>query len=247
MSDELDLSPASPRIDISPVDDPWKLDFADVALEPIHRRNYAVRAFRLSPERILIRGVVDDRADGRRWVPWDTAPLVMHHMIIDLVVAYPSLVVEETRAVMEAHPQVLCPSIAPKYEQLNGVSIARGFTHKVREAFGGPKGCTHLTALLQAMAPVAMQATWPMALEDRRAAAAAAGFDVEHEMLPPLTIEERIVGSSRNLNTCHVFAEDGEIMTNLRAGRPNPVALTVKRRHRQLGIPVDDATNPPAR
>ena len=45
---------------------------------------------------------------------------------------------------------------------LVGLSIARGFTHRVRELFGGPRGCTHTTALLQAMAPIAMQCFWSM-------------------------------------------------------------------------------------
>jgi len=40
---------------------------------------------------------------------------------------------------------------------LKELSIARGFTHKVRGLFGGPRGCTHTTALSQAMAPEAIQ------------------------------------------------------------------------------------------
>ena len=55
--------------------------------------------------------------------------------------------------VFEAHPHTTCPAIIEHYQGLVGLSIARGFTHQVRELFGGPRGCTHTTALLLAMAP----------------------------------------------------------------------------------------------
>jgi len=35
----------------------------------------------------------------------------------------------------------------PHYESLVGLSIARGFTHKARELFGGPRGCSHILTL----------------------------------------------------------------------------------------------------
>jgi hypothetical protein len=152
----------SPRVSIEPTDDPWKLDFADLEDEPLHLRNYAVRSFRLSPDRFLVRGVVDDRKGGSSWIPWDNSTVVVHHMVLDLVVEFPSLVISEASVVMETHPHDTCFHIEDKYRLLKGVSVARGFTHKVREMFGGPRGCTHVTALLQAMAPVAVQSTFGM-------------------------------------------------------------------------------------
>jgi Protein of unknown function (DUF2889) len=231
-------------IDISPMDDPWHLDFDDlndVHGEPIHLRNYAVRSYRLSSEQVLIRGVVDDRKSATTWIPWDHRPLVIHHMIVDMVVNYPSLVIDSVRAVLDVHPNEPCPSIASRYAELAGISIARGFTHKVRDAFGGPKGCTHVTALLQAMAPVAVQSTWPMKMAERRAEAAAEGFDVANEIRPPPSVAERIHGALTNLNTCHVFAEDGERVQLLRSGVLQPMPLTVRRRYEELGIPIEGA------
>ena len=72
----------------------------------------------------------------------------------------------------EHHPREECPSITAHYDELVGLSIARGFTHRVRELFGGPRGCTHTTALLQAMAPIGMQCFWSM----KAAAAKVAGL-----------------------------------------------------------------------
>ncbi|MGD9793339.1 MAG: DUF2889 domain-containing protein [Acidimicrobiia bacterium] len=223
-------------IDITPMDDPWHLDFADLDSEPMHYRNYAVRAFRLSPSQFLLRGVVDDRKAGKNWVPWDDRPMVIHHMVLDMVVSYPGLVIESAKAVVDQHPQPHCPSIEPHYQGLVGLSIARGFTHKVRELFGGPKGCTHVTALVQAMAPVAMQATWGMDQMNRRDAFAAEGHDVEREMLPPRSTEDRVHSSMRSINTCHVFAEDGLYVSRLRQGIANPVPLTVQRRLAEHGL-----------
>jgi Protein of unknown function (DUF2889) len=216
--------------------DPWHDDFDDIEADPVHLRNYAVRSFRLASDRLLIRGVVDDRKPGHTWIPWDDRPLVMHHMVVDMTVQFPELVIIEATARFKTFPNTGCPVIEGHYEQLAGLSIARGYTHRVRELFGGPKGCAHVTALLQAMGPVAIQSTWGMYMEERRTKAAAAGFDVENELLPAPSREERVRGSLRNLNTCHVFAEDGEYIANLRNGIPGPVPLTIGRRFAELGI-----------
>jgi hypothetical protein len=202
----------------------------------MHLRNYAVRAFRQSATQLVIRGVVDDRKPGDTWVPWDDQPLVMHHMVVDITVSFPELVIIEARTRFETFPNAGCPGIEAHYERLTGLSIARGYTHKVRELFGGPKGCAHVTALLQAMAPVAIQSRWAMYMEDRRVHAAADGFDVDHELLPPPSREQRIDGSLRNLNTCHVFAEDGPYVADLRQGIAGPTPLTIGRRFQELGL-----------
>ena len=83
-------------------------------------------------------------------------------MQIDLEVGFPSLEIVKASVRFETHPHGGCPAIIDHYGGLVGLSIARGFTHKVRELFGGPRGCTHTTALLQAMAPVAVQCFWSM-------------------------------------------------------------------------------------
>src|SRR4051812_4403601 len=151
----------------------------------------------------------------------------MHHMQVDLEVAFPSMEIVASTVVFESHPHVLCPSITPHYEKLVGLSIARGFTHKVRELFGGPRGCTHTTALLQAMAPVAIQSTWSMRV----------GGDGSKPVSAPrqLTPEERREQLRFNLNTCHVWAEDGELMAKVDRGEEVEPPQWAERRLRQLG------------
>ena len=99
----------------------------------------------------------------------DPEPLTMHHMQVDLTVAFPSMVIERAEVVFEAHPHTTCVDIVGAYQGLVGLSITRGFTHKVRELFGGPRGCTHTTALLLAMGPVATQCSWSMYAAEARA------------------------------------------------------------------------------
>ncbi|HEX9260066.1 MAG TPA: DUF2889 domain-containing protein, partial [Acidimicrobiales bacterium] len=132
-------------------------DFEDIGLTLLHDRTYRVRSYLERPGVMRLRGMVRDLKPGGLYVPEDGRPLEVHHMVLDLVVELPDLVITEATAVFETHPHRSCTQITEHYGSLVGLSIARGFTHKVRELFGGPRGCTHITALLQAMAPVAIQ------------------------------------------------------------------------------------------
>ena len=204
-------------------------------LEVLHDREYRVRAFRLSNERILIRGAVRDQKPPGAYLAGDPEPLTMHHMVVDLTVAFPSMVIESAEVVFEAHPHTTCVDIVPTYQGLVGLSITRGFTHKVRELFGGPRGCTHTTALLLAMGPVATQCSWSMyAAEARREGRSF--MESRAEMTPA----QREMSLRGNLNTCHVWAEDGEMMTTARAGGQVEMMLQIRKRFDELGVPEEE-------
>lgn len=178
-------------------------------LPVLHSRTYAVRSYRKAEDLVLLRATVQDQKPAGLYIEGDDEPLTIHHMLVELVVRYPDLVIEEAAVHFGTHPHATCPGIASSYGQLVGLSIARGFGNKVRELFGGPRGCTHVNAALQAMAPVAIQTTWSMQPPGRSSAPA----DGEERS------EEEIKAALRhNLNTCHVWAEDGEQVTDLLAG-----------------------------
>lgn len=198
----------------------------DDDLDLIHTRDYEVRVYRLSPTQVLVRGAVSDRKPPGLYVTDDPEPLEIHQMQVELEVAMPSMEITSARVGFETHPNEACPSIAAHYEKLVGLSIARGFTHKVRELFGGPRGCTHTTALLQAMGPAVVQSTWSMAVRAAREAGHAAGAT------DPDDRQRRFAG---NLNTCHIWAEDGEHVAQLRRGELPPPPLQVRRRLAELG------------
>lgn len=200
---------------------------ADPDLPLLHTRNYEVRAFLKDDNTVLLRGAVMDRKPGGLYVPDDDEPLVMHHMIVEICVSYPTMEIIESSVVFNAHPHTTCTNIVEHYQNLVGLNIARGFTHKVRELFGGPRGCTHTTALLQAMAPVAVQCIWSMqAIKMKQNADAS---------LAPASTEDRRRAMSINLNTCHVWAEDGENMQLINAGLPLDPPLQIMRRFKEMG------------
>lgn len=200
----------------------------DAADELIHERAYVVRSYFKSHDRLLIRGAVRDQKPPGLYVPEDPDPLTVHHMVVDLEIAMPTLEIVSARAALEVHPHEACPRIEDHYQHLVGLSIARGFTHKVRELFGGPRGCTHTTALLQAMAPVAIQSTWSF-----RARVARLTGQRSADWGSP---EARERGIMMNLNTCHIWAEDGEQVRAIRAGEPMEVPVWIQKRFAKLGL-----------
>lgn len=197
-------------------------------LEALHDREYRVRAFRTIEDRLLLRGAVRDQKPPGMYVPDDPEPLTMHHMIVELEIDFPSLEIVRAEATLDIHPHSTCPSIETHYQHLVGLSIARGFTNKVRELFGGPRGCTHTTALIQAMAPVAVQCFWSM----RASTARRTGLDAP---FAPSEDESVEAAWKYNLGSCHVWAEDGEQVAQIRRGEEVEVPLSIRNRMAELG------------
>jgi len=199
----------------------------DEDLEVIHTRQYETRIYQLSEGELLARGVVSDVKPPGLYITGDPEPLEVHQMQLELRVLLPELTITDARVVFETHPHSNCPLIAKDYEKLIGISIARGFNKKTRELFGGERGCTHTNALLQAMAPAVVQSMWSVSVRDgrlKKGSAASSG---------PAERERRIAGT---LNTCHIWAEDGEHVAAIRRGDPSSgPPLSVRDRLRALG------------
>ena len=193
----------------------------------IHPRRYEVRAFRKSDDCLMLRGVVVDEKPVGLYIESDPDPLWMHHMILDLEIHFPSLVIQKANVQFNEHPHSACTGIVDHYKKLEGMSITRGFTGKVKELFAGPRGCTHTTALLQAMAPVAVQSMWSM----RVASARARGVTLDSMGEGPQTASP--------VNTCHMWEESGELATAVREGREIEIPLSISKRLRSLGLTDD--------
>jgi hypothetical protein len=202
-------------------------------LEILHDREYRVRAYRRADDRILLRGAVRDQKPPGLYLAIDPDPLTIHHMQVDMEVAFPTMEITAVDVVMETHPNDECPSIAAHDRELVGLSIARGFTHRVRELFGGPRGCTHTTMLFQAMAPVAIQCVWSM-----RASNAKRRGDGASD--PAIERTDDAAMWRMNLNSCHVWAEDSEHVRHLQAGGEMPAPVFVRARMRDLDLDLDD-------
>lgn len=195
----------------------------------IHVRDYEVRAFRLSAERFMLRGAVRDRKPPGLYIPRDADDLVFHHMTVDIEVTYPEMVIDTVSVEFLAHPEEECPNIVPAFDKLVGVSVSRGFNKRLRELFGGPLGCTHVVALLNAMAPVVVQCIWSM----RVAAAASEGQKMRGRT--EMTDEEIEASYKYNLNSCHVWADDGPAMVRVRRREDTGPPIPVRKRLTELG------------
>jgi len=203
-------------------------DFEDMTGRLIQDRTYRVRVYAEDDHMMRARGMVRDIKPPGVYVRSDPDPLTVHHMVVDLLVSYPELEVRDADVVIETHPNVACPRVADHYKSLIGLSIARGFTHQIRALFGGPRGCTHTTALLQAMAPAVVQATWSM-----RSAQDASNDPATREAAMKARNEARV---RHNVDSCHVWAADGELTAVALSGVPTPVLLPLARRMRELGL-----------
>lgn len=155
-----------------------------------------------------VRGrLTDNRTQGL--ARSDGEPLIIHDMVVDLIVVVPGFEIVDVETAMEVHPYEVCTNVLPDYQQLVGLTIGRGYNRRIKELFGGPGGCSHIGALLQAMGPAAIQASWSlMTLDDDPAdRLSEAGDD-----------EDRLRRLGMNVNTCHVWAEGGDHMTAVSLG-----------------------------
>jgi Protein of unknown function (DUF2889) len=194
----------------------------------LHTRAYEIESVLEDDRHFRLIGHLRDVNPNGLWGIGQNEPLTIHHMQVELLVEAQTLTIVDVLVNMHVRPQLECSDILPAYDQLIGLSIARGFTHKVREMFGGPRACTHIGAMLNAMAPVAVQSLWAFfsiqsgqqAGDGERNAPTADSFE-------------------RNRNTCHVWAEDGPMFEMLANGEEPPVPLWAIDRLGQKGIPVE--------
>jgi hypothetical protein len=174
----------------------------------IHQRSYETEAFDEGDATMRIVGrLIDTKPHGLGLA--DGEPLVIHDMVIKMIVAAETFEITDIDLTMNVHPYDECTSVLSTYRQLVGVSIARGYSRKVKDLFGGPMGCSHIGALLIAMGPVAIQASWGMArLHDDPAEWSQLDVD-------PADAERRL---RLNTNTCHVWTADGDQIQRLNRG-----------------------------
>jgi hypothetical protein len=199
----------------------------------IHTRRYEVRAFRMAADRLMLRGVVVDEKPAGLYLKGDVQPLWLHHMIVELEIVYPTFLIEKAAATFHEHPHLECTHITDHYKNLEGMSIARGFNAKVKELFAGARGCTHITALLSAMAPVAIQAGWSMR--------AVASSDVQVDAQKDHENRERQLAGT--INTCHMWDENGALAASVSSGNYTEVPLSVKKRLKELGRSEEEWLN----
>ena len=200
----------------------------------LHTRAYEIEAFVEDESHFRLIGVMRDvRPDGL-WGIVDTEPMTLHDMHIELVINGITFAITEVRTAMLTHPQEQCPLILPVFQELVGTSIARGFGNKVKTLFGGPRSCTHFVALLNAMAPVAMQARWSFFHAVSNDSMSIMTADPEKRS------ESMRAGHEANRDTCHVWASEGPMFAKIDAGESIGVPEWAKHRLAERGIPPEE-------
>jgi len=205
-------------------------------MQLLQHRAYDAKVYQDGDELVAVGEVTDHKPPGTL-VPGDHESVVMHNMVVELRVSFPDLRISSVRVLFNTYPNQGCPSIASAYEQLVGLSIARGFTHKVRELLGGPRGCTHVGALLQALAPAVVQATWSMGRVGPARSAEGHGPGQQHRSDGPTSGD--VHRQAANINTCHIYADGSERVEMIRRGERLAPPIPVQRRLAALGIDAD--------
>lgn len=204
----------------------------ETELEQLHTRQYEVKTYRIDAEHMLVRGAIRDTKPAGLYVIDDDQPLVIHDMLVELTVCITDYQIIDASAQFLSHPNENCPQITEHYKQLIGLNVARGFNRSVRELFGGPRGCAHTTALLQAMGPAVHQSLWSMSVLAARTGGRPPGSGDAADFDRMLT---------GNLNTCHIWDENGQHVQLIRKGeytrRP---PMQVSQRLVELGRDPED-------
>ena len=163
----------------------------------VHNREISIRTFDLGDHCIVVEGSLIDHQYRRRHNEASEESELVHHMIIRLKVKGPGMLIEQAEGTMPHHPKEECSVVLPWIQNLEGLKIAPGFSMKVKKVIGGTKGCEHLTSLIIAMGPSAVQ-----------------GYLTAYGLERGRT-SFRKQDVTNVINTCYIWREDGPLVKEL--------------------------------
>ena len=130
-----------------------------VPREPLHRRAIDIQGYKRED------GLYDVEAHLVDTKPYDfklaaglrPAGEPIHDMWLRITVDR-QLNIVDAAAAMDGMPYVdHCDAIVPAYRMLVGLAIRPGYQQRLKELFGGVRGCSHITELAAALATAAFQ------------------------------------------------------------------------------------------
>ena len=184
------------------LDGGWLLP-APAAREAVHTRSIVCRSFRRDDGLVDVDGRFIDTRPYAYISPWRGAceqGSALHNMQLRLTLSRERQIVALV-AVMRSTPYAGCAEVVPNFQGLVGLSMARGFRKVLREKLDGVAGCTHVLALLDAMAAAAVQSLASIANAPRQ---------------PGQPEPVRVFRLEALVNTCHSYREDGPVMQRMR-------------------------------
>ena len=139
-----------------------------VPREPLHRRAIEIRGYKRDD------GLYDVEAHLVDTKPYDfklaagvrAAGEPIHSMWLRITVDR-ELRIVDAAAAMDAMPYVdHCNEIVPAYRKLVGLAIRPGYHQRLKELFGGVRGCTHISELAGVIATATFQTLAGQRLQD---------------------------------------------------------------------------------
>jgi hypothetical protein len=182
-------------------DEGWLLP-APAAREPLHTRSIVCRSFHRDDGLIDIDArFIDTRpfaydSEFRGACPPGSA---LHHMQLRLTLDRERRI-QALASAMPGTPYGGCAEVNGNFQRLVGLSVGRGFRKALQATLGGTQGCTHMRALLEAMAAAAVQAFASNAHAPRRAGQAEPA---------------RIWKLDALIDTCWSYRSDGPVVQRL--------------------------------
>lgn len=125
----------------------------------VHTRSIVCRGFRREDGLMDIEGRFIDTRPFEYDSDWRgrcAAGAALHHMQLRLTLD-DKRIIRDLVSAMPATPDTGCKEVNPNFRRLIGASVGKGFRQVLQERLGGVEGCTHVSALLTAMAAAAMQ------------------------------------------------------------------------------------------
>jgi hypothetical protein len=127
--------------------------------EALHRRSIEIRGYKRDDGHFEVEGHLVDTKDNdfKLAAGVRAAGEPIHEMWLRITVDR-NLVIVDAEAATDAMPYVgECGAITPEYRKLIGLAIRPGYSQKIKELFGGVRGCTHITELAGSLATAAFQ------------------------------------------------------------------------------------------
>jgi len=166
----------------------------------IQSRDIDIASYECGDDHIVVCGELHDR----RLVPTVTlegkprSASSVHHMRICIKVSAQSLAIEEIEAELPEIPHVECAEMHATLAGIRGLTLSPGFSAEVKRQLGGRSGCIHLTTLLLAMAPAALQ-----------------GFWVHNDRKPERRRVSRELMERYLIDTCRVWRREGPLVKQI--------------------------------
>ena len=183
----------------------WLLP-APAPRQAVHTRSIVCRSFQREDGLVDVDGRFIDTRPYAYDSPWRGAcppGSALHNMQLRLTLDRQRSIVALVSA-MPSTPYEGCAEVNPNFQALVGLSMARGFRKALREKLDGVAGCTHVLALLDAMAAAAVQSFASIANAPRQ---------------PGAPEPVRVFRLEALVDTCYSYREGGPVLQRMREMR----------------------------